>query len=505
MALDNPAPGPSRPANTVVRRQRSSEFSGGAALLGPASILESPPSPGTVGRRESQLARILDAMTELVAGEGYPSVTVAKVIARAGVSRSTFYEQFSDKEDCLLVLLAPVQQRLHRALSVAADRAAPERRAASVLATLIDFADADPPGARLLFGEPLTAGQRALALRDEILASFALVIDSGYEGLPADTPAPDLPSRVLVGALARMLAAGLASGDPPSGELSRELTGWLASYQVPLGEHRWRSLCPHAPAPRSAFLALGPLRGPVDTRPGARRLTGVLATQQQRLRIIFATAQLVSDRGYEATTVAEIGRHAGVERATFYRLFSGKREALRAGGELFFGRLMAAGAGAFVMGSCWPERVWEAASAMLRSLQENPTLAKAAIVESHAAGADAPSRLSYFAGTFSIFLEEGFRYDGTREHPSEVCLHAVTTLVFELGYQLIRCGEHEQMCRFLGHIAFFVLAPFLTAEEANVFIEERFPLRCEPTGRRRVRSRGSASQQRRAVSAARLA
>jgi AcrR family transcriptional regulator len=41
-------------------------------------------------------------MAEAVAGEGYPSVSVADVVSRAGVSRATFYELFSDKQDCFL-------------------------------------------------------------------------------------------------------------------------------------------------------------------------------------------------------------------------------------------------------------------------------------------------------------------------------------------------------------------------------------------------------------------
>src|SRR5689334_4382607 len=51
---------------------------------------------------ESQRGRMLDAMAQAVAEKGYPATTVADVIARAGVSRKTFYEQFRDKEDCFL-------------------------------------------------------------------------------------------------------------------------------------------------------------------------------------------------------------------------------------------------------------------------------------------------------------------------------------------------------------------------------------------------------------------
>src|SRR3954454_2857364 len=50
----------------------------------------------------SQRGRMLDAMAQAVAEKGYAATTVADVIAGAGVSRKTFYEQFRDKEDCFL-------------------------------------------------------------------------------------------------------------------------------------------------------------------------------------------------------------------------------------------------------------------------------------------------------------------------------------------------------------------------------------------------------------------
>src|ERR687887_1541556 len=51
---------------------------------------------------KSQRSRMLGALVEVVAEKGYAATTVADIIARAGVSRTTFYQQFKDKEDCFL-------------------------------------------------------------------------------------------------------------------------------------------------------------------------------------------------------------------------------------------------------------------------------------------------------------------------------------------------------------------------------------------------------------------
>src|SRR6478752_2700016 len=64
-----------------------------------------PRGPHGLSREEvelSQRARLLQATTEAVAAQGYVKTTVADIIARAGVSRATFYQLFRDKEDCFL-------------------------------------------------------------------------------------------------------------------------------------------------------------------------------------------------------------------------------------------------------------------------------------------------------------------------------------------------------------------------------------------------------------------
>src|SRR5437870_5361711 len=50
----------------------------------------------------TQRRRLHDGAVAAVAEKGYAATTVADIIASAGVSRSTFYEHFTDKEHCVL-------------------------------------------------------------------------------------------------------------------------------------------------------------------------------------------------------------------------------------------------------------------------------------------------------------------------------------------------------------------------------------------------------------------
>jgi AcrR family transcriptional regulator len=61
-----------------------------------------------------------------------------------------------------------------------------------------------------------------------------------------------------------------------------------------------------------------------------------------RERLVMAAADLFTEQGYDATTVAQIAEHAGVTKSTFFRHFPDKRELLVAGQETL-SRLLADG------------------------------------------------------------------------------------------------------------------------------------------------------------------
>src|SRR3954471_20925436 len=50
----------------------------------------------------SQRQRLLDAVFDVVGEHGYAAATVADITTAAGVSRTTFYEQFRNKLDAFL-------------------------------------------------------------------------------------------------------------------------------------------------------------------------------------------------------------------------------------------------------------------------------------------------------------------------------------------------------------------------------------------------------------------
>jgi AcrR family transcriptional regulator len=163
--------------------------------------------------RETQRARMLQAMVQAVADKGYARVAVADVIQRAGVSRKTFYEQFANKEECFLAaydtgvdgLLAGIDDAL---AELAPDWLAAARRAVEVYLTRL--AD-NPAFARAFQIEVLGAGAQALARRDAVQERFAQQLAGIHRRARVDIP--EIPVlaphtfRAAVGAVNELVTA----------------------------------------------------------------------------------------------------------------------------------------------------------------------------------------------------------------------------------------------------------------------------------------------------------
>jgi AcrR family transcriptional regulator len=462
-------------AEASTQETRRTELSSTVARRELHGVLSQPAlaeqSAGTEGP-SSQRDRILAAIVTAAGCEGYAAVTVGQIIALACVSRSTFYEYFPDKEDCFLTALAPIRRRLLVDVAHAVQHEPPERATAAAVAALVSFASSYPRSARLFMSELLAGGVRARDAHDVGIAEMAELIDAARGQVPSEVAVPDLASRLLLGAVCRLLACRMARGEPVLSDLCGELLAWIESYSQPAGEHRWGTLQPAFTPGRSPFLPHSPLRAPAAPAFPRARIPEDALAEYQSLRIMFATAEIVQRDGYCAATVAEITRRAGVDGRAFYRSFAGKQEAFAAATELLFRHVMAAAAAAFVTGESWPHRVWEAARAITQCVEQNPTLAQVSLIESHAVGSVAVQRAADLACAFTIFLQEGYRHESRHGCPSTLALEAIATTVFELGYQQARReNANVKLSGLSAHVAFIALAPFIGAAEANAFLD----------------------------------
>jgi AcrR family transcriptional regulator len=431
----------------------------------------------TRDRKSTQRERLLVGVIDVTNRHGYAAATVTAVIAEAGVSRPTFYEYFVDRDDGFLRAIEDVQDELLAEVSTALlDRSADEA-AASAVNALIAYAATKPARARFLMGESMAGGADALDARDRGIARIADLIEAAQADAASDAAVPDLEPRVLVGSVYRMIATRLRRGEAAISKLAGDLVGWLSSYRRPSDQRSWQTLSLTPLKERSPHVPDVPLqRMPGVLPPGRPRVSQEEVAENHRLRILYAAARLAEDKGYTATTVAEITRLASVDGRVFYRHFTDKQEAFTALHELGFQQVMDVTAKAFFATEGWPQRSWDAGHALTQLLQANPLVAHIGFVEAYAVGPGAVQRIEDSHAAFMFFLQEGLVHTTAENVPTRVAMEAIVASVFEIIYLRIRAGEESRIGAVLPDILHMWLTPFLGAGAAEEFIERQLPL-----------------------------
>ncbi len=155
-----------------------------------------------------QRARLLRAAMEVVGELGYGGMSVARVTARAGVSRRTFYDLFDDREDCFLAVFEAAVTRA----SVLAREAVTEEdswrgRVRAGLCALLAFFDDEPLLGSLLVVDALGAGPHVLERRARVLEALIAGVDEGRAEAPVGEELPPLTAEGLVGAVLAVVHA----------------------------------------------------------------------------------------------------------------------------------------------------------------------------------------------------------------------------------------------------------------------------------------------------------
>jgi AcrR family transcriptional regulator len=199
--------------------------------------------PGTPGPRgggvyvtEVQRTRLLDAAFAVVSEDGYKRMTARRVSGRAGVSNKTFYDLFTDREDCFLAAFDHAVDEL-AAVALPAYEGEKEwaERVRAGLGALLEFLDSEPELRRLVFVEALGAGPRVLARRARVLEDLGSIIDEGGAGVKAGRELPPLTAEGVVGAAFSVIHARLL--EQPPEPLTGLLNALMATIVLPYRGH----------------------------------------------------------------------------------------------------------------------------------------------------------------------------------------------------------------------------------------------------------------------------
>jgi AcrR family transcriptional regulator len=149
----------------------------------------------------SQRQRLIAAMAHVAAEHGRRAASVEVVCERAGMSRRSFYEHFTDGEQCFVSAVGQAFDQLFAAINAAVG-AAPqdwEDRACTTVAALIATLDSNRTLARLCVIEPHSGSAVALSIRHAAVHRLALVLAAG--ATVGDAALREAAARGAIGAI----------------------------------------------------------------------------------------------------------------------------------------------------------------------------------------------------------------------------------------------------------------------------------------------------------------
>jgi AcrR family transcriptional regulator len=161
----------------------------------------------------SQRERLLEAAVRVVAEKGYAAATIGDFTGAAGVSRTTFYELFEDKQACFLAAYDGAVDTLVRRVTAAyeSEQRWPERARAGLEALLAALAE-EPELARLSLVDIGSAGPAAQRRYRTAVQRLTPLFDEGRDFAPGGRGLPPNTSRMAIGGVTGLISDELLIG-----------------------------------------------------------------------------------------------------------------------------------------------------------------------------------------------------------------------------------------------------------------------------------------------------
>jgi AcrR family transcriptional regulator len=426
-------------------------------------------------QRPSQRERLVDAIIELAGRFGYQSLSIAQISARAGVSSATFYEQFSDREDCLLAAYRAVTERTLARMASSLQEGEWASAARPAFAGLLGTLSEDPDAGRVMFVEALAGGPRLRAELRSVLDGMEQNAELLLDGAPQAGVTLDIPGRALIGAVRHVVSRHLRThSEDRLVALSDEMLAWMASYAVPAADGRWSTSPDALLAPATApSLPAAPPPGRERLPRGRHGLPPGAVARNQRSRILQATASVTMEKGFASTTVADIVAGAGVAKEAFYRHFEDREQAFLEAQEHPTQQILDTLVRAYFSAEGWHERIWRGLRALLELIAANPVMAHLRLVECYTAGPTAVRRAEETTRSFTIFLEEGYRQRPQAAGLPRLFSQAIAGAIFEIIQHDVASGAVAELPTRLPQLAYVATAPFLGPAAAIEAIGEK--------------------------------
>ncbi len=177
-----------------------------------------------------QRDRLFRAMAEIVAEHGYADATLRPLLARAKVSRITFYELFDSREECFLAAYEEaVEDAVGATQAACQEGGEPAERIRQGLSALLERCQAEPSVARMCTVGVLAVGAAGRDARERTIERFAELLEPALRELHGAGESSGTRTRALIGAVNEALYQQLAAHD---GHDLPEMVGGVAELYL---------------------------------------------------------------------------------------------------------------------------------------------------------------------------------------------------------------------------------------------------------------------------------
>jgi len=343
---------------------------------GPSLRRKLSPGPGRAAREVAahQLARIHDAIIQLVAEHGYKDLKVRDLVRRAEVSTRAFYEHFGSKEGCFLRTYDLISRRgARRIIAAQVGEGDWRKRSQLVLEEFVRGLERKPDEARLVLVESYVAGEASLLQARQAERTFEGVLAECFSRAPGGIKVPPLVVHGMIAGIISVARRQLLEGTVADLWASREvLLGWALSYPakvaVELVDLDRQSVW------RDTSLEPLPARSVSDGR-GSWPVAG------DRALILDAVAKLAAESGYSSLTVGRVRASASVSPRKFDGCFDHLEDCYLTAIDQRAGEAMAQAARAQAAAGNWLGGLYRAVAALCDYVIRDPFLFRVCLTD----------------------------------------------------------------------------------------------------------------------------
>jgi AcrR family transcriptional regulator len=424
-----------------------------------------PHGPHRLGAEEvvrNQRTRMHGAMIEAVAANGYERTSVKQVVSLAGVSRRSFYEQFANKQECLLATYDVIATRGAGRVS-AAYRAASgetEDRLQAAFGELGAAISTNWNSANLAILEAPKVGAPALLRLRRASQTFEQMLSATFEHASTSSPLPAPVIRGIAGglhaAMSKCMREGSAERAP---ELAQEMFHWTLLFQTPAAKQLAERLS------ERARLAL--LQGRKAPNEASANGDGHGAGDE-RGRLLEQALRLVVLEGYRELSAPQIADAANVPIDAFFELFTGKDDCFLAALDMLGDQLQALASDPELRGGQWPYAVRRAIGELMGYLAEHPIYAHTIAEGAFAAGPEAAARNRRLTYGIAARLTEG----APDQARSVLVVQGVAGALSHTVRCQVASGQIQLLSVLSDYLTYIALTPFIGAEQAAALLLE---------------------------------